>query len=208
MSKNVLFSAMLLLGAAGGLASLPTPVKASTEQAQTFVVTGQVVDQDGEPLIGATVAVKGASGGSVTDIDGNFRLETTRNATLVVSYVGYKDLEVAVNGQNSLGQIKLASDDLLLERHDSACAAVSKHRADLVNVVVAEAGPSGRVQLLAVKLIGPRKREIVHADHLGILRRRNDRRLRRLCRGRRKKPGQKKPDRLKKRDDGSEHLLY
>ena len=116
MSKNVLFSAMLLLGAAGGLASLPTPVKASTEQAQTFVVTGQVVDQDGEPLIGATVAVKGASGGSVTDIDGNFRLETTRNATLVVSYVGYKDLEVAVNGQNSLGQIKLASDDLLLEQ--------------------------------------------------------------------------------------------
>ena len=55
MSKNVLFSAMLFLGAMGGVVCLPTPVMAATEQAQTFVVTGQVVDQDGEPLIGATI---------------------------------------------------------------------------------------------------------------------------------------------------------
>ena len=75
---------MLFLGAMGGVVCLPTPVMAATEQAQTFVVTGQVVDQDGEPLIGATIKVKGAQGGSVTDIDGNFQLETTRNSSSVM----------------------------------------------------------------------------------------------------------------------------
>ena len=107
---------MLFWGAMGGLSSLPAPVMASTEQAQTFVVTGQVVDHEGEPLIGATVRVKGAQGGSVTDIDGNFQLEASQNATLVVSYVGFKDLEVAVQGRSALGQIQLESDYSLLEQ--------------------------------------------------------------------------------------------
>ena len=116
MSKKVLLSAMLFWGALGGLSSLPTPVMASTEQAQTFVVTGQVIDQEGEPLIGATVRVKGAQGGSVTDIDGNFQLEAPQNATLIVSYVGFKDLEVDVRGRSALGQIQLESDYSLLEQ--------------------------------------------------------------------------------------------
>ena len=140
MSKNVLFSAMLFLGAMGGVVCLPTPVMAATEQAQTFVVTGQVVDQDGEPLIGATIKVKGAQGGSVTDIDGNFQLETTRNATLVVSYVGYQDKEVAVNGHSALGQIELASDNQLLEQVVVVGYGVQK-KADLtgsVSIVNAE----------------------------------------------------------------------
>ena len=107
---------MLFWGALGGLSSLPTPVMASTEQAQTFVVTGQVIDQEGEPLIGATVRVKGAQGGSVTDIDGNFQLEAPQNATLIVSYVGFKDLEVDVRGRSALGQIQLESDYSLLEQ--------------------------------------------------------------------------------------------
>ena len=116
MSKKVFLSVMLLWGALGGTPALLTPAVASSEQAQTFVVSGQVVDQDGEPLIGATVRVKGAQGGSVTDIDGNFQLETSKNATLVVSYVGFKDLEVAVNGRSALGQIQLLSDYSLLEQ--------------------------------------------------------------------------------------------
>ena len=140
MSKNVLLSAMLFLGAMGGVVCLPTPVMAATEQAQTFVVTGQVVDQDGEPLIGATIKVKGAQGGSVTDIDGNFQLETTRNATLVISYVGYQDKEVAVNGHSALGQIELASDNQLLEQVVVVGYGVQK-KADLtgsVSIVNAE----------------------------------------------------------------------
>ena len=56
MRKQVLFSAMLSLGMLGGLSVCPVPAMASVTQ-QTIKVSGQVVDQDGEPLIGATVKV-------------------------------------------------------------------------------------------------------------------------------------------------------
>ncbi|MBQ7514634.1 MAG: carboxypeptidase-like regulatory domain-containing protein, partial [Prevotella sp.] len=52
----------------------PLSATASVTQ-QTITVMGQIVDQDGEPLIGATVRVKGAQSGSVTDIDGNFQIQ-------------------------------------------------------------------------------------------------------------------------------------
>ena len=58
MRKQVLFSAMLLLGIFGGLTVCPEPAMAAVTQ-QTIKVKGQVVDQYGEPLIGATVRVTG-----------------------------------------------------------------------------------------------------------------------------------------------------
>ncbi len=66
--------------------------------AQAGVVKGQVVDAHGEPIIGATVMVKGTQQGAVTDIDGNFALDHAQKGTLVVSYVGYNTREVAING--------------------------------------------------------------------------------------------------------------
>ncbi len=58
-------------------------------------ITGTVKDDKGEPLIGATVLVKGTTVGTVTDIDGNFSLEVPEDAqTLVVSYTGYETKEV------------------------------------------------------------------------------------------------------------------
>ena len=68
MRKTLLFSVMLSLGMMGGLIVCPTSVMASVAQA-TIKVTGQVIDSDGEPLIGATVKVKGAKTGSVTDFE-------------------------------------------------------------------------------------------------------------------------------------------
>ena len=106
---------MLSMGMAGSFSFCPVPAMASVTQA-TITVTGQVVDQDGEPLIGATVKVKGAKVGGVTDFDGNFKLSTAGNATLVVSYVGYKDLEVTVKGRTNVGVIKLESDSQMLEQ--------------------------------------------------------------------------------------------
>ena len=106
---------MLTLGATGGTLFYPLPTMASVTQ-QTVKVTGQVVDQDGEPLIGATVKVKGAQMGAVTDFDGNFQLNAPSNATLVLSYVGYKDLEVQVKGRASLGVVKMESDSQMLEQ--------------------------------------------------------------------------------------------
>ena len=106
---------MLSLGMLGSLMVCPVPAMASVTQ-QTLKVTGQVVDQDGQPLIGATVKVKGAKTGSVTDFDGNFSVDAASDATLVVSYVGYKDREVAVRGRSVLEPIQLASDENLLEQ--------------------------------------------------------------------------------------------
>ena len=106
---------MLSLGMLGGLTVCPVPAMASVTQ-QTIKVSGQVVDQDGEALIGATVKVKGAQSGAITDYDGNFELSVPADATLVVSYVGYKDREIAVRGRAILNQIQLESDSQMLDQ--------------------------------------------------------------------------------------------
>ena len=115
MRKQALFSAMLMLGLAGGLTICPVPAIASVAQ-QTLKVSGQVVDHDGEPLIGATVKVKGAQSGAITDYDGNFSLDVPADGIIVISYVGYKDREIAVRGRANLNQIELEADDNVLEQ--------------------------------------------------------------------------------------------
>ena len=107
---------MLLFGVVGGGSLSVTPAKAAVAQAQNIKVHGQVVDQDGQPLIGATVRQKGAQTGTVTDFDGNFTLDVPQNATLLVSYIGFKDREFAVRGRADLGQIQLESDSHMLEQ--------------------------------------------------------------------------------------------
>ena len=115
MRKEVLFSLMLTLGMTGGLTVCPVSANAAVTQ-QTIKVKGQVVDQDGEPLIGATVRVKGATTGSVTDIDGNFTIDAASNATLLISYVGYKDREVAVRGRAVIESIQMEADSHVLDQ--------------------------------------------------------------------------------------------
>ena len=115
MRKQVLFSLMLTFGFTGGLTVCPVTASAAVTQ-QTIKVKGQVVDQDGEPLIGATVRVKGASSGSVTDLDGNFQIDAASNATLVISYVGYKDREVAVRGRAQIDAIQMEADSHMLDQ--------------------------------------------------------------------------------------------
>ena len=107
---------MLCLGAVGAVAVCPTPAFAAVAQNQTIKVKGQVVDESGEPLVGATVKVKDTSVGTITDFDGNFQLDVKSNATLVVSYLGYKNREIAVRGRAILDPIKLDSDNNMLEQ--------------------------------------------------------------------------------------------
>ena len=56
--------------------------------AQNITVKGNVKDATGEPVIGANVLEKGTTNGVITDLDGNFQLQTSAGATLVVSFVG------------------------------------------------------------------------------------------------------------------------
>ncbi len=70
--------------------------------AQKITVHGHVTDETGEELIGASVMEKGTQNGTATDFEGNFQLNVAPTATLVVSYVGYDPVEVAVNGRTDL----------------------------------------------------------------------------------------------------------
>lgn len=77
-------------------------------------VNGTVLDDLGEPVIGANVLEKGTSNGVITDIDGNFVLQVKNNATLVVSFVGYASQEVlATPGKAMI--IRLSEDNELLD---------------------------------------------------------------------------------------------
>ena len=71
---------------------------------QQATVTGHIVDNTGEAAIGATVLVKGTTEGTVTDIDGNFRItvKNIKNDILVISYVGYETQEIRLQGKKRL----------------------------------------------------------------------------------------------------------
>ena len=64
--------------------------------AQQQMIKGQVLDNTGETVIGATVMVKGTENGTLTDIDGNFSIQGKVGSTLVISFIGYTPLEVKV----------------------------------------------------------------------------------------------------------------
>lgn len=70
--------------------------------AQKITVHGHVTDETGEELIGASVMEKGTQNGTATDFEGNFQLNVAPTATLVVSYVGYDPVEVAVDGRTNV----------------------------------------------------------------------------------------------------------
>ena len=80
-AKRIFLSLMLMFAA--------TMMYAQTE------ITGTVLDEFGEGVIGATVKEKGTSNGAVTDFEGNFRLKVAAGKTLVVSYIGYQTQEVS-----------------------------------------------------------------------------------------------------------------
>ena len=62
--------------------------------AQKMEVSGTVVDQNGETIIGASIMEKGTSNGTITDFDGNFKLKTAKEAKIVVSYIGFLTQEL------------------------------------------------------------------------------------------------------------------
>lgn len=83
--------------------------------AQTKDISGIVLDENSDPLIGASILIQGTGKGVITDFDGNFALKDVESdAKLVVSYVGYKDQVVKVGSQNYF-KILMKSDQEMLE---------------------------------------------------------------------------------------------
>lgn len=105
---NVSYSVLdkkIILSAEGG----------STMQiGNTKKITGTVLDQNGDPVIGANVVEKGTTNGSITDIDGNFTLSVAPNSTLTFSFIGYATAEMSVAGKNDL-TVTLREDTEMLD---------------------------------------------------------------------------------------------
>lgn len=97
------------------LAAATLVAAASVAFAQdTATLSGTVVDENGEPLVGAAVMIKDSSTGTVTDLDGAFTLAVPRGATLVVSFIGFQDQEVVPGNRNNI-VVTLLTDDKLLD---------------------------------------------------------------------------------------------
>ena len=82
--------------------ALPVPDSGVMVVQQGRTLTGTVVDNFGDPVIGANVIVKGTTIGNITDVNGTFTVENVPdNAVLQISYIGFKTLEVSVKGQTT-----------------------------------------------------------------------------------------------------------
>ena len=105
------FLCLLFLGGALGAYAVESTSPAVTEVTQQGVtVKGVVKDAKGEPIIGATVTEKGTKNATVTDYDGNYSLNvSSRNAVLVVSYIGFVAQEIKAGGD-----VTLQEDNALL----------------------------------------------------------------------------------------------
>lgn len=79
--------------------------------AQQLTITGTVIDKNlGDPIIGATILVKGTTIGTVTDVDGNFSIEASKNNVLEISYVGYQAQSIKLDGIQRVYRIELSED--------------------------------------------------------------------------------------------------
>lgn len=109
----------LLLSAVLGILAVSTVLGHSTESIKTIktvqsTITGNITDENGIPLSGASVVVKGTTNGAVADFDGNFSINAPSNATLVFSYVGYARQEVQINGRSTVN-VSLQPDAAALD---------------------------------------------------------------------------------------------
>ena len=99
----LLFSFFYLFPSAPLYSSLPTSIYERVLKIERLV-TGTVTDQHGEPLIRASILIKGTNTGTETDNDGNFSLQVPENIplTLVVSYIGYTTQEIELFQENQV----------------------------------------------------------------------------------------------------------
>ena len=82
---------------------------------QTKQISGQIVDSKGESIIGANVMEKGTTNGTITDFDGKFSLSVSPKGTLVISYIGYKTIELTADQLKANMTITLKEDTELID---------------------------------------------------------------------------------------------
>lgn len=103
------------LGLAGGVPTTYASVNAVSAVQQKGVCKGTVKDMKGQPLIGATVVVKGTTVGTITDMDGNYVLDNVQQGAIIeVSFIGYKTTTQTYNGDKPL-EFKLLDESELID---------------------------------------------------------------------------------------------
>lgn len=111
MNKKQLTTVIALSGAM--MCGMPLMANAETSLLvqsinQSQKITGQVVDENGDPMIGVTVKAKGTQAATVTDLDGNFSLSIGQNVkNIIVSYIGYNTKTISIVGKR---QVKISLD--------------------------------------------------------------------------------------------------
>ena len=135
------FLCLLLLGGALGAQATESTSPAVAEVTQQGVlVKGVVKDAKGEPIIGATVTEKGTKNATVTDFDGNYSLRVAnRNATLVVSYIGFTSQEIKAGGDVTLQEDNALLNEVVVigygtQRKGDVTSAVASVKAEDFNV--------------------------------------------------------------------------
>ena len=130
--------------------------------AQTITVKGNVKDTSGEPVIGASVVEKGnTTNGTITDLDGNFSIKIDGKKTLVISYIGMKTQEIAIQGKKVIN-VQMTDDSKALDevvvigygtvnKRDLTGSVASVNSKDLAVVPVSSA-----TEALTGKLVGVR----------------------------------------------------
>ncbi len=111
--------------------------KHATEQPKNVI--GTVTDEQGTPIIGATVLVKGTKTGTITNYSGSFSLDIDANEVLAISYIGYVNKEIKLNGQHNI-TIKLAEDIKSLSEVVVTALGIKREQKSLGYAVQAVAG--------------------------------------------------------------------
>ncbi|WP_431241896.1 carboxypeptidase-like regulatory domain-containing protein [Flavobacterium sp. P21] len=107
--KLAIFCVLASLTQVQAYAGIPSGTNALEKMEQQNGITGQVKDQNGVLLPGATVSIKGTKISTITDFDGKFDLKGDQNAILVVSYIGYVTQEIQVNNRTNIA-VKLVEN--------------------------------------------------------------------------------------------------
>ena len=130
MNKTYLFKFALLalLGLQAPAMAVAAESNATAEAAQQArKITGTVVDESGEPVIGASVLVKGKGTGSVTDLNGKFTVEASTGAVLQISFVGYTTQEIKVTSASTY-KVILKDDSQALNEVVVTAMGIKKER--------------------------------------------------------------------------------
>ena len=133
--------------------------------AQQLKVSGTVTDQNGEAVIGATVKVKGGGAGAaaITDVDGRFAINTSSDATITVSYIGYATQDVPVKGRSQISVVLKTDDEMLdelvvvgygtMKKSDLTGSVASLGSKDINNTSVNNIGAAVQGKISGVQII-------------------------------------------------------